>query len=84
MEQKNVAYYMNLPYTIVIRKDLAGGFFAKVEELEGCMTQGETYEEVYQNIHEAMELWLEVSIEQKMVIPEPDIESDYSGKLLLR
>ena len=77
MEQKNVAYYMNLPYTIAIRKDSAGGFFAKVEELEGCMTQGETYEEVYQNIREAMELWLGVSIEQKMAIPEPDMEKKY-------
>ena len=34
---------MNLPYNIIIRKDPYEGYFAKVEELEGCMTQGETY-----------------------------------------
>jgi len=38
MKKKDVNYYMNLPYKIIIRKDPHGGFFAKVEELEGFMT----------------------------------------------
>ena len=80
MKEKDVKYYMNLPYRIVIQKDPYGGFFAEVEELEGCMTQGETYEEAYNNILEAMEGWLEVSLERGINIPEPEIEDRYSGK----
>jgi len=84
MNNKDVKYYMSLPYKIVIQKDPYGGFFAEVEELEGCMTQGETYQEAYENILEAMEGWLEVAIERNINIPEPQITSHYSGKFTLR
>lgn len=84
MEEKDVTYYMNLPYKIVIQKDPYGGFFAEVEELEGCMTQGETYKEAYENILEAMEGWLEVALERGITIPEPESESQFSGKFTLR
>lgn len=85
MEKKDIAYYMNLPYNVIIRKDPYGGYFAKVEELEGCMTQGETYEEAFKNIREAMELWLEDALEDGAEIPEPDIdEEEYSGKFVVR
>jgi len=84
MKTKDVKYYMNLPYRIVIQKDPYGGFFAEVEELQGCMTQGETYEETYNNIIEAMAGWLEVAIERGIGIPEPGSESQYSGRFTLR
>jgi len=84
MRTKDVKYYMNLPYRIVIQKDPYGGFFAEVEELQGCMTQGETYEEAYNNILEAMEGWLEVALEKDIPIPEPALESQYSGRFTLR
>ena len=85
MEKKDITYYMNLPYNVIIRKDPYGGYFAKVEELEGCMTQGETYEETFKNIREAMELWLEDALEDGAKIPEPDIdEEEYSGKFVVR
>jgi antitoxin HicB len=84
MNKKDKTYYMGLPYRIVIQKDPYGGFFAEIEELEGCMTQGETYEEAYSNILEAMEGWLEVAVERGIDIPEPESESQYSGKFTLR
>ncbi len=86
MNKKNLDldYYMNLPYTIIIRKDQEGGYFAKIDELEGCMTQGETYEEVTKNIKEAMELWLEDALDDGQNIPLPIPGEDYSGKFVLR
>lgn len=85
MKKKDLAYYMELPYNIIIRKDPYGGYFAKVEELEGCMTQGETYEEAFKNIREAMELWLENALEDGEIIPEPVPEGEkFSGKFVLR
>lgn len=42
----------------VIEKD-EFGYFAQIPELKGCVTQGQTYEEVLLNIQEAAELYLE-------------------------
>jgi predicted RNase H-like HicB family nuclease len=36
-----------------------GGFTALIPDLPGCMTQGETIEEVVINIEEARQLWIE-------------------------
>ena len=42
------------------------GYFAKIPELEGCVSQGETYEEALKNIKEALELYIEsLSQEEK-------------------
>ncbi|MBV9282359.1 MAG: type II toxin-antitoxin system HicB family antitoxin [Chloroflexi bacterium] len=35
-----------------------GGYWAEVPALPGCMTQGETYDELLRNIQEAVEGWL--------------------------
>ncbi|MGE5339947.1 MAG: toxin-antitoxin system HicB family antitoxin [Candidatus Omnitrophota bacterium] len=68
----------------MIQKDPQGGFFAEVEELEGCMTQGGTYDEAYQNILEAMEGWLEVAIERVIEINEPEKESQHSSQFTIK
>jgi predicted RNase H-like HicB family nuclease len=36
-----------------------GGFWAEVPALPGCLTQGETREEIRENLLEAIELWFE-------------------------
>ncbi|MCK4526869.1 type II toxin-antitoxin system HicB family antitoxin, partial [candidate division WOR-3 bacterium] len=64
-------YYMGLPYTIKITPEEVGGYFVEIEEFEGCMSQGETIEEVMKNIKEAQEGWLEVAIEEGLEIPLP-------------
>jgi len=43
--------------SIVIEKD-DFGYYAYCPELEGCQTQGDTFEEVMANIKEAIELYL--------------------------
>ncbi|SKB15965.1 conserved hypothetical protein [Planktothrix sp. PCC 11201] len=40
-----------------------GGYWAEVPALPGCVTQGETWEEVMENLQEAIEGWLEVANE---------------------
>ncbi|WP_104578679.1 type II toxin-antitoxin system HicB family antitoxin [Helicobacter felis] len=42
----------------VIEKD-KDGYFAFVPSLQGCVSQGESYEEALKNIKEAIELYLE-------------------------
>lgn len=40
-----------------------GGYWAEVPALPGCVTQGETWEEIMENLQEAIEGWLEVANE---------------------
>ena len=43
----------------IVHTDDDGGFWAEVPSLPGCMTQGETMEELESNLQEAISLWLE-------------------------
>ncbi len=45
----------------VVHKAEESGFWAEVPALPGCMTQGETMEELKKNLREAIELWLEAA-----------------------
>ena len=79
--------YMDLPYQIVIQRitDESGSYyFAKVKEFDGCMSHGETYSEAFENIQEAMELWIEGKLEGGFPVPLPTDESQYSGKFVIR
>lgn len=53
---------------VIIEKD-QDGYFARILELEGCVSQGNTYEETLANIKEAGELYLEsLANEEKRII----------------
>jgi len=83
----NIKDYMELPYNIVFRrvKDEDGDYyFATVQELDGCMSDGATLEEAHANIREAMEGWIETKLESGFPVPEPLDAEKYSGKFLLR
>lgn len=46
-----------------IHKAEEGGYWAEVPSIPGCATQGDTFEELLQNIYEAVEGCLSVDIE---------------------
>lgn len=48
----------------IIHEAEEGGFWAEVPALPGCSTQGETVEELTDNLKEAIALWLEVGEEE--------------------
>lgn len=56
---------------IVVHRAEEGGFWAEVPSLPGCATQGESFEELLENIYEAVELYLSVD----MTPPELDEHS---------
>jgi predicted RNase H-like HicB family nuclease len=41
----------------IVHQAEEGGFWAEVPALPGCLTQGETPEEIQQNLLEAIEVW---------------------------
>jgi len=56
---------------IVIEKD-EDGYFVTCPSLQGCYTQGDTYEEAIENIKDAIRLHIEARLESKEKIVEPD------------
>jgi len=49
-----------LNFTVLIEEDKdAGGYVATVPSLRGCFTQGETLDELMENVKEVIELCLE-------------------------
>ncbi|WP_051524383.1 type II toxin-antitoxin system HicB family antitoxin [Sulfurihydrogenibium subterraneum] len=63
-------YYINMPYTIELIPDVeSGGFVAKIVELEGCITFGDTREEALQMLEDAKREWIETALEEGFEIP---------------
>lgn len=46
-------------FTVVVERDEDGLYVASVPLLQGCYTQGETYEEALENIKDAIRLHIE-------------------------
>ena len=59
-------------YTVLLTPDLAGGYVVTCPALPGLVTQGETLEEARANAAEAIDLYLEVLLEDGEPIP-PDV-----------
>ena len=60
-------------YAVLIHEAPEGGFWAEVPALPGCYSQGESMDEVLENVREAITGVLEVMKEQGRQ-PEPNIQ----------
>ena len=58
-------------FSVIIEKD-KDGYFAFCPELQGCYTQGDTYEEALENIKDAIRLHVEDRTENNEEIPQPE------------
>ena len=77
--------YMKLPYSrVLIRDSETGTFTALLQEFPGCIAQGNTPAEAYENLEEAARSWVEVALAMGQEIPAPTSVSEYSGKVALR
>jgi predicted RNase H-like HicB family nuclease len=59
-------------FSIVIEKDEEDeeGYFAFCPELQGCYTQGDTYEEVLENIKDAIQLHVNDRLDNGEKVPQ--------------
>lgn len=64
---------MSTKYAVVIHPEPAGGFWGEVPALPGCYSQGETVEELLENIREAIAGVLEAMREEGRT-PDQDIQ----------
>jgi predicted RNase H-like HicB family nuclease len=47
---------------VIVHEAEEGGYWAEVPSIPGCATQGETFEELLQNLYEAVEGCLSVDV----------------------
>ena len=83
-EVKPIEFYLGLNYPITIYRDEEGGYVAEIEDLPGCITEGETLEEVTQRIEVARKGWIQAAHEDDVEIPLPRTDEEYSGKFMIR
>jgi len=59
-------------YKIVFESQEEGGFTVYAPKLPGCVSEGETYDEAYQNIRDALELYVTTLKERNIEIGYDD------------
>ena len=83
----SIQEYMKLPYNYIVKPidDESGSYFhASVLEFDGCQSTGETFQEAYEGLLEAIEGWLETKLEAGFPIPEPFDADKFSGRFVVR
>ena len=61
----------NYRFSVVIERD-ENGYYAYCPELQGCYTQGDTYEEALASIKDAIRLHVEDRVESGEEIPQAE------------
>ena len=55
-------------FSVIIERD-KNGYFVSCPELQGCYSQGDTYEEAMENVRDAIKLHLKDRIKEREKIP---------------
>jgi len=82
---KNLEYYLNLPWSYVIQwSDEDDCYVASIGELKGCMSHGDTLEEATFMIKDALNCHLKAMLKYNDPIPEPLKSIDFKGNIAYR
>jgi predicted RNase H-like HicB family nuclease len=63
-------------FTAIIEKDENGMYIGQIEEVPAAISQGETLDELKENLQDALELIFEVN--------RAEVETNYQGKIFFR
>ena len=80
-DKASLEHYHSLQYSVIITADDNGGYVATIPDLEGCIAEGETFEEAAREIEEVRKIWLEETYLAGAEIPLP---RKFSGTISLR
>lgn len=83
MAPRTIVDYLELPYTVEVIKN-EDGFFARVEELPGCMTWTERVEDLWPMVQDAMRAWIEDALEDGDPVPEPASVDSGTDRVVVR
>ena len=76
---KDLDYYMNLPYEIIVRKlsaDEGGGYFASYKDFPYIMGDGKSESEAIADVKKAFAFVVEVDLAEGKTIKEPKQKTD--------
>lgn len=77
--------YLKAPYSRVVIPDSdTGTFTSLISEFPGCIAQGDTPAEAYENLEAVAQSWIEAALDLGQSIPEPSANQSFSGKILTR
>ena len=62
MDNTELCGLMVMKLKVIVHEAEEGGYWAEVPSIPGCATQGETFEELLQNLYDAVEGCLSVEI----------------------
>lgn len=62
VNQLLLTYNEDMKIKVIVHEAEEGGYWAEVPSIPGCATQGETFEELLQNLYEAVEGCLSVDV----------------------
>lgn len=75
---------LKLPYHRVIVADEDGSFVATISEFPGCIAVSDTAIDALAALEDVALGWLAGVVARNQPVPTPEVESEYSGKLVLR
>ena len=81
---KDLQYYMSIKYPFLLEQDEDGSYFIEYPDLPGCMTCGDTLEDVISMGTDAKRSWIESALNDNAHIPEPKKVDDYPDNFKLR
>ncbi len=87
MNKKKIEDYLKLPWTYIVKTEREKGrsfFIISVEELPGISSDGETLEEAYENVQEALHAAIALYIKLGDEIPVPIDKNRFKGNLAYR
>lgn len=62
-----------MKFKVIVHEADEGGFWAEVPAIPGCATEGDTFEELMVNLHEAIEGCLSVDVDESTMDPKDRI-----------
>ena len=72
-----------MKFKVIVHKADEGGFWAEVPAIKGCYTQGETMEEVVENVREAIEASRKIYIGPRTIVTPAARELASRGDILV-
>lgn len=81
---KAEAYLKRSYARVVIPDEETGTFSAIIREFPGCVAQGSSVKEAYEQLERVAHGWIVAALDHGQEIPEPDAEQTFSGKVALR
>ncbi len=68
-------------YTVIVERlpdSEGGGFIARVLDLPGCMSDGDTDIEALENAHDAITAWIDCARQMGRPVPHPTAQRVYA------